>query len=72
MESLGFFLSTLANANGNRFFSSWLTHESISLSSLFGSFIVLTRLYLGSIMPPALIQKIFSRQKVVVNLNKTE
>lgn len=53
-------------------FSSWLTHESISITFLFGGFIVLAGVYIGSIMPPALIQKIFSRQKVVDNLNKVE
>jgi drug/metabolite transporter (DMT)-like permease len=48
-------------------FSSWITNESISITFLIGGFIVLAGVYIGSIMTPELIQKIFSRQKVVEN-----
>lgn len=53
-------------------FSSWLTHESISLTFLFGGFIVLAGVYIGSIMPSELIRRFFYRQKGVENLNKAE
>jgi drug/metabolite transporter (DMT)-like permease len=44
-------------------FSSWLTHESISFTFLIGGFIVLAGVYIGSIMPSELIQRIFHRKK---------
>jgi drug/metabolite transporter (DMT)-like permease len=52
-------------------FSSWLTHESISFTLLYGGFIVLAGVYIGSIMPSKFVSGFFSRQKGVDKLNKT-
>ncbi|HSM25909.1 MAG TPA: EamA family transporter [Anaerolineaceae bacterium] len=53
-------------------FSSWLTNESISFTFLFGGFIVLAGVYIGSIMPSELIQRIFYRKKGLENSNKVQ
>jgi drug/metabolite transporter (DMT)-like permease len=53
-------------------FSSWLTHESISFTFLFGGFIVLAGVYIGSILPSDFISRFFSRQKGVEKLKSAK
>ncbi|MDO9086069.1 MAG: EamA family transporter [Anaerolineaceae bacterium] len=53
-------------------FSSWLSHESISFTFLYGGFIVLAGVYIGSIMPSEFIWRFFFDKKGEGKLNKAE
>jgi len=48
-------------------FSTWLTHETITFTLIYGAIIVLAGVYIGSIMPMEILKRIVANKKIVEN-----